>query len=379
MFKLCEFPGRAGRLPKGNLFYSKKEESMSIKKVLATIVGILFMLILFVLPGHAKVILKLQSGLPLALPVLGSNVNWIAEKVKEATNGEVLITVFEPGKIVGAMEILEAVSKGQIEAGYTPSGFWEGKMSGAAFFTAVPFGPEIPEYIAWMFHGNGLKLYQEMYDSAGYKVKVLPTTIMSAETSGWYRKKINSPADLKGLNIRFFGLGGKVMKKLGASVSLLPGSEIFPALERGAIDATEFSVPTVDTRMGFYKIAKYNYFPGWHQPSTINEVLINKTTWDKLSKAHQTLIEMVCMAAMTYSIAHSEGAQGKVIKENKEKHGVENIYWSKDMLDLFNKTWLEVAEEEAAKDAFFKKVWLDLKAFRAEYKSWLDLGFLPRK
>jgi TRAP-type mannitol/chloroaromatic compound transport system substrate-binding protein len=202
---------------------------------------------------------------------------------------------------------------------------------------------------------------------------------MSAETSGWYRKKINSPADLKGLNIRFFGLGGKVMKKLGASVSLLPGSEIFPALERGAIDATEFSVPTVDTRMGFYKIAKYNYFPGWHQPSTINEVLINKTTWDKLSKAHQTLIEMVCMAAMTYSIAHSEGAQGKVIKENKEKHGVENIYWSKDMLDLFNKTWLEVAEEEAAKDAFFKKVWLDLKAFRAEYKSWLDLGFLPRK
>jgi len=352
---------------------------MATRKLLAASLGVFFIITLFAGSVQAKVILKLQSGIPLALPVLGSNATWIAEKIKDATNGELTITVFEPGKLVGAMEVLEAVSKGQIEAGYGPSGFWEGKMSGAAFFTAIPFGPEIPEYIAWMFYGNGLKLYQEMYDSAGYNVKVLPTIIMSAETSGWYRKKINSPADLKGMNIRFFGLGGKVMKKMGASVSLLPGGEIFPALERGALDATEFSVPTVDTRMGFYKVAKFNYFPGWHQPATLNEVLINKATWNKLSKAHQTIIEMVCMAGMIHSIAHSEGPQGKIVKENKEKHGVQNVYWSKEMLDLFHKTWLEVAEEEAAKDAFFKKVWLDVQAFRAEYKTWLDLGFLPRK
>ncbi|HUT44270.1 MAG TPA: TRAP transporter substrate-binding protein, partial [Desulfobacterales bacterium] len=284
------------------------------KTLLGVSLFLIFGLVLtFAGPVHAgKNIFKVQSGLPTVLPVLGSNVNWISEKVDAATGGEIIMKVYEPGKIVGPMEILEAVSKGQIDAGYGPSGFWEGKMSGAAFFTAVPFGPEAPEYIAWMYHGNGLKLYQEMYDQGGYNVKVFPAVILSPETSGWFRKPIKSPDDLKGLNMRFFGLGGKVMQRLGVSVSLLPGGEVFPALERGAIDATEFSMPIVDQRLGLYKIAKYNYFPGWHQQATINELLINKDKWNALSKSQQTIIEMVCMAAMTESIAASESGQGKI-------------------------------------------------------------------
>ena len=232
--------------------------------------------------------------------------------------------------------------------------------------------------MAWLYYGNGRKLYQEMYDQAGYKVHVVPCAIIAPETSGWFAKEIAGPADLKGLKMRFFGLGGKVMQKQGVSTSLLPGGEIFPALEKKAIDATEFSMPAIDERLGFYKIAKYNYFPGWHQQATLFELLVNKGQWEKMDKSQQALVEVTCKASMADSFANGEAIQADVMKRNLEERGVKIKYWSEDMLSLYEKTWQEVAAEEASKDAFFKKVWDDLTAFRDKYDLWESYAFLPR-
>jgi TRAP-type mannitol/chloroaromatic compound transport system substrate-binding protein len=223
-----------------------------------------------------------------------------------------------------------------------------------------------------------MSLYQEMYDQAGFNVKVLPCAIIAPETSGWFAREINSPEDLKGLKMRFFGLGGKVMQKLGVATSLLPGGEIFPALEKGAIDATEFSMPAIDARLGFHKLVKYNYFPGWHQQATVFELLINKKVWEGASDQHQAIIENACKAQVAESFAEGEAIQHTVMQENVEKNGVIIKQWSPEMLDVFKKTWEETAAEESA-DPFFKKVLDDMNAFRDGYTVWKNNAFLPRK
>ncbi|MEW5912602.1 MAG: TRAP transporter substrate-binding protein [Thermodesulfobacteriota bacterium] len=326
-----------------------------------------------------KVILKTQSIYGLSVPILGDTMTWLSQEVNKASAGEVIFKNYDPGKLVPGMEILESVSKGRIQAGYASPGFWAGKLPAGPLFGSVPFGPEAPEYLAWMFAGNGMKLYQEMYDRAGYKVKAFPIALLSPETSGWFAREIKSVNDLKGLKMRFFGLGGNAMQKLGVNVTLLTPAEIFPALEKGAIDATEFSMPIIDKNLGFYKVVKYNYYPGWHQQATFLELLINKDVWEKqLSAAQRALIELAVRASLLQSLARGEALQGEVIKENATKRGVHNMYWSPELLAAFKKAWNEVRQEQCAKDPFFKKVWDDLEAFRANYAYWNNLAFLPR-
>ncbi len=325
-----------------------------------------------------RVMLRLQQAYSAALPVLGTGVTWWAEQVGKVSGGNMKVKIYEPGKLVKAFEILEAVSAGKVDAGAAGAGFWAGKLPAAPIFSSIPFGPEADEYIAWLYQGNGLKLDQEMYDQAGYNVKVLPAVMLVPETAGWFRKPIETLDDLKGLKMRFYGYGGQAMQKLGVSVSLMPPAELFPALEKGVLDATEFSMPTIDERLGFYKIAKYNYFPAWHQQATIVDVLINKDKWNSMSETQQQILEIVTMASITNCIAVGESTQGAVIKENIEKRGVKNMYWTEDKLEAFKKAWLEVAQEMEEKDPFFKKAYADLKAFREEYRYWNSLGFLPR-
>lgn len=326
-----------------------------------------------------KLLLKTPIAFSTALPGLGSPIPRVAEQIKVMSGGSIKMKVYEPGKLVPPFEILEAVSSGKINSGYTTAGYWAGKIPASPLFSAVPFGPEAGEYMAWMYYGNGLKLYQEMYDQAGFNVHVMPCAIIAPETSGWFAKEINSPEDLKGLKMRFFGLGGKVMQKLGVATSLLPGGEIFPALEKGAIDATEFSMPAIDARLGFHKLVKYNYFPGWHQQATVFELLINKAVWEKSSDQHKAIIENACKASMTDSFAEGEAIQHDVMKDNVENKGVIMKQWSPEMLDIFRATWAEVAAEEAGKDAFFKTVLDDMTAFRDGYSIWKENAFLPRK
>ena len=234
------------------------------------------------------------------------------------------------------------------------------------------------EKSTWMLYDDGMKYFQQMYDDNGYNVKVLLCGMYAPETSGWFKKEINSMEDLQGLNMRFFGLGAEVMQKLGVSTSLLAGGDIFPALERGAIDATEFSMPLVDANLGFYNIAKYNYFPGWHQPSTMFELLINKDRWEELDEIAQNQIEIACMANLADNFAEGEAKNFPAMKENVEEHGVEIKNWNEEQLQQFESAWLEVAGELGAEDPFFQEVWDDLQQFRQDYKLWSNNIYLPR-
>lgn len=324
-----------------------------------------------------KLLLKTPIAFGSHLPALGTPIVWVSEQLKTVSDGKMKMKIYEPGKLVSPPEILDAVSSGKVNSGYATAGYWQGKMPAAALFSAVPFGPEAGEYMAWLYYGNGMNLYQEMYDQAGYNVKVLPCAIISPETSGWFSKPIEKPEDLKGLNMRFFGLGASVMEKLGVGTVQLPGGEIFGALEKGAIDATEFSQPAIDQRLGLHKIAKYNYFPGWHQQATVFELLINKDTWGKMSKGQKAIVETTCKASMTNAIAEGEAMQFEVMQKAAE-NGVHIRYWNQTMLDTFKSKWDEVVVEKTAADPFFKKVWDDLSTFREGYDLWEANAFLPR-
>ncbi|MCB2227710.1 MAG: TRAP transporter substrate-binding protein [Desulfarculaceae bacterium] len=324
------------------------------------------------------VLLKVPVTFSTELPGLGSTIKWVSERIGTLSGGAIKMKVYEPKKLVAPFEILESVSKGKVNAGYSMSAYWAGKINAAPIFSAIPFGPDASEYLAWMYYGNGLKFWQEMYDKNGYNVHVLLCGVIAPETSGWFNKEINTPEDLKGLRMRFFGFGGKVMQKMGVSTSLLPGGEIFPALEKKALDATEFSMPAIDKRLGFYKVVKYNYYPGWHQQASLFELLINKDTWNSLSKHQKMCLEIITRAATADSLAFVESLQAPVIKENVTKRGVINKYWSPEMLAAYKKAWLEVVEEEKKKDPFFAKVWDDLSKFREEYEYWSSVAFLPR-
>lgn len=326
-----------------------------------------------------KILLKVPMAYPSALPGLGTTIIWMSERVELLSNNTMKIKIYEPGELVPAFEMLDAVHAGKVNASYGVSGYWSGKFPAADFFTAVPFGPEATEYVAWIYYGGGMELWQEMYDRNKMNVKALLCGVLPPETSGWYVKKIDSIDDYKGLPIRFFGLGGKVLQKLGASVTLLPGGEVFAAIEKRAIEGAEFSMPAIDTKLGFYKVAKYNYFPGWHQQATLFELLINKDVWEKqMSERQRELIETLCKASTLNTMAWTESIQYEVMLKNKNERGVSNMYWSDEMLDAFKKAWTEVAEENAAKDPFFKKVWDNLSKFRSDYAIWRSYGFLPR-
>ncbi|WP_282121488.1 TRAP transporter substrate-binding protein [Ruegeria atlantica] len=326
-----------------------------------------------------KLLLKTPIAFSTELPGLGSPIPRVAEQLDLMSGGTLKMKVYEPGKLVPPFEILDAVSTGKINSGYTTAGYWAGKIPAAPLFSAVPFGPEAGEYMAWLYYGNGMSLYQEMYDQAGYNVHVIPCAVIAPETSGWFATEINSPEDLSGLKMRFFGLGGKVMQKLGVATSLLPGGEIFPALEKGAIDATEFSMPAIDARLGFHKLVKFNYFPGWHQQATVFELMINKDVWNETSEQHKAIIENACKASMADSFAEGEAIQHAALIDNVENNGVTIKQWSPEMLDTFRATWDEVAAEEAANDAFFAKVLSDMNEFRDGYVLWKTNAFLPRQ
>ncbi|MCI4664971.1 MAG: TRAP transporter substrate-binding protein [Neomegalonema sp.] len=327
--------------------------------------------------ASAQETIEMTSAFPQSLPVLGTGALDFVKKIN-GISGEVEFKHFDPGKLVPTLEALDAISSGSVDAGFMTPGYWQGKMATASLFSAVPFGPEAGEFLAWILYDDGAKLWQEMYDKNGYNVKVLPCGVIAPETSGWFRKEIKTLDDLKGLNMRFFGLGAKVMEKLGVSTSLLAAGDIFPALERGSIDATEFSMPVIDARLGFFKIAKYNYFPGWHQPATMFELLINKDKWDSLSDKAKKQIEIACLANISTTFAEGEAINYSSMVENAEKRGVIIKRWPAEILTAYEKAWGEVVTEIAAKDPMFKAVWDDLTKFRKGYKVWSDNIYLPR-
>ncbi len=323
-----------------------------------------------------KVRWRMPIAFPSNLPALGTPAQYAAEQLGLASGGNMQLRVYEPGKLVPAFDILAAVSDGKTEAGYTWIGYDQGKVAAVPLFAAVPFGLKPWAFMAWYYEGGGHDMLQEVYANKGFKVHAELCGIIGPETAGWYKAPLESLKDYEGLKIRFAGLGGKVIQKLGASVTMMPGGELFQALERGTIDATEFSLPVIDQSLGFDKVVKFNLFPGWHQPFTAQYMLVNKGEWDKLGGDGKALVRNVCMASVVKGLAESEYQQGAVIAGFAEK-GVTAQKLPLEILTELKRITDEVLAEESANDADFKRVYESQQAFQKQYRLWEGLGYLP--
>jgi TRAP-type mannitol/chloroaromatic compound transport system substrate-binding protein len=208
-----------------------------------------------------------------------------------------------------------------------------------------------------------------------YNIESMLCSTIAPEASGWLRKEIKSLDDLKGLKMRFFGLGANVMQKMGVQTQILQAGEIFQALQLGTLDATEFSMPVMDLTLGFHQVAKHYYFPGWHQMATFVHLLVSKKKWDELSDTHKEIIKSACQDTMLQQFTEGEAVQAKALKEIQSK-GVTLHYWPKEILDAYRKAWGEVIEEQKAKSPEFAKTWASLSKFREEYKVWRQYGYL---
>lgn len=315
---------------------------------------------------------RVTSAFGTHLPSLGENPIDVANRLRTASGGRIDWTIDDPGEVVPAFAIVEAVRAGKIEAGYTWLGYDEGRLAASVLFGAVPFGMTPWEYLAWWVRGGGLDLAHEIYHPLG--IEPILCGIIGPETAGWFRKEIEKPEDLEGLKIRFAGLGGRALQRLGASVTMMPGGEIFQALEKGAIDATEFSLPEVDSRLGFDRVARFNYFPGWHQPHTAFHLVAHKPTWDALPTATQAMIELACGSGVYRNLANAEATQGAVIA-GFIGSGVETRTLSPALLATLEAAAREVLEEEAAADPDFARILAHQNAFRSEYARWRTLAY----
>jgi TRAP-type mannitol/chloroaromatic compound transport system substrate-binding protein len=316
---------------------------------------------------------RMHSAYAKALPVAGNTAFKIAETVKLLSGGKFDIRVFEPGALVAGAQYYDAVSKGSINAAYGSPGFNAGKNSAYNFFAAVPFGPSTGEMLAWLRYGGGLALARELY--ARDNLYMMPCGILPPESAGWFRKEIKSLEDFKGLKMRFFGLGAKVMERFGVSPQLLAPGEVYQALELGTIDAAEQSVPAIDRGLGFYKVAKFNYFPGWHQPSTVQELVINLANWKSLNDGQRKMIEVACDEATIDQYADGEAGQFDILKKN-EADGVKIVTYPDEFIKAFRSEWEKVIAAEIAANPDSKKVWESLSAFRNNYKIWGERAYL---
>ncbi|SDF09243.1 TRAP-type mannitol/chloroaromatic compound transport system, substrate-binding protein [Thalassobaculum litoreum DSM 18839] len=320
-----------------------------------------------------KVRWKMHSAFGTNVAVLGPVGVRITDWVNKISDGDFDIKLFEPGALAGGYAYYDPISQGAFDAAYGTPGANQGKNSAFAFLSTWPFGPGALEFNAWLQYGGGVEIGKELYARDG--IEYFYCGMIPPETSGWFREPIESLDQLKGLKMRFFGVGAKVMQKLGVSTQQLAGGDIYPALELGTIDATEFSMPAIDRSYGFYQIAKYNYFPGWHQQSTTNEVLVNKANWEGLEDVKKAQFEVACKANIGVELAEGEALQPAAMIAN-QKDGVTNVTWSDDVLNTLREKWEEVLQEELAANPDVQKLWDSYTAFHEEYKVWGEMGYL---
>jgi TRAP-type mannitol/chloroaromatic compound transport system substrate-binding protein len=324
--------------------------------------------------AQQKVRLNLASAFPSSLTLIGEAAPKLAKKVERISGGTLEIRVNEPGALVPALQAIQATSQGSVDAAWSNGGFFASTDSAFNMFASVPFGPGIPEYLAWIYHGGGLQLSRELFGKHG--IHNIPCAIIPPEASGWFRKEIKTVQDLKGLKMRFFGLGAKTMAKLGVATQLLAPGDIFQALQLGTIDATEFSLPSMDQKFGFYQVAKFYYFPGWHQQATFLEVYVNKKRFDSLSEQHKAMLESACGELTRDVIAEGEATQWRAMTEMRDKHGVKIMRWSPEIMAAIEKAWNEVIAEESKANPNFKRVYGSYAKFRADYAVWREHGYL---
>jgi len=326
---------------------------------------------------------KMVTTWPPKLDVLQEGCERLAKRIGELSNGRLKIQVFAAGELVPALESFQAVSDGTVEVGSGASYYWAGKEPATQWFAAVPFGMNAQGMSAWFHGGDGLKLWEEVY--APFNLIPRPGGSTGVQMGGWFNKEINSIDDFKGLKMRIPGLGGKVIAKAGGTVVLLPGGEIFTSLERGVIDATEWVGPLHGLRFGFFKAAKYYYYPGWHEPGTYLEYFFNKKAYMSLPKDLQHIVDAACVENEHWVLAQFDARNGAALQTLINKHKVPVVPFPDKVLSAMMPLAEEVLEEEAAKSPMAKKVNESFKKFQKDVGTWGSIsekayynGILPK-
>lgn len=321
----------------------------------------------------APVEIDIASTFSSSLPMLGQGMQRMIDRVTRASGGTLVLRLHEPGALAPAAQTVDAVARGSVPAAWAGAGWFAGRDSAFNLFSTVPFGPAAAEYLAWLDHGGGLQLSRELFHAQG--VHNIPCALLPPEASGWFRQEIRSVEQLRGLRIRFFGLGAQVMERLGARTVQLPPGEIAAAFAAGTIDAAEFSVPSMDLPLGLHRHARFYYFPAWHQQATLFDLYVNLDRWRALSPQHQTIIELACSDLIREMLARGEAEQGGALRDLQEE-GVELRRWSPEILVAFEDAWNAVVAENIRANPNFERVWKSYDSFRSTHAIWRRLNFL---
>ncbi|MFC3532201.1 TRAP transporter substrate-binding protein [Vogesella facilis] len=314
---------------------------------------------------------RLASSFPKSLDTIYGGAEQLSKRVSELTGGKFQIRVFPGGEIVPGTQVLDAVQNGTVECGHTCSYYYVGKNKTFAFDTTLPFGLTSRQQNAWLYYGGGMKLLREFF--AKYNVVNFPGGNTGTQMGGWFRKEVKSLADLKGLKMRIPGFGGEIMAALGAIPQTLAGGDIYPALEKGTIDATEWVGPYDDEKLGFYKVAQHYYYPGFWEPGPNVSFYVSKKEWDKLPPEYKAAFEAAAAEA-NVSMQAEYDAKNPVALVSLLQKGTKLHQYPADVMKAAQKAAFELYEQEAASNPDFKKIYAEWKKFRTLQHGWFNLA-----
>jgi TRAP-type mannitol/chloroaromatic compound transport system substrate-binding protein len=311
---------------------------------------------------------KMVTAWPPNFPIFQEGAEQLAKDIEVMSNGRLKIQVFAGGQLVPALQVFDVVSQGTVQMGHATAQFWAGTIPAAQFMSAMPFGMTANGMNAWLYEGGGLALWRELYEP--FNLLPFPAGNTGVQMGGWFRHKIETIDDLKGLKMSIPGLGSQVLAKAGVTTRLLAGGEIYTALERGIIDATEWAAPFHDMRFGFPKIAKYYYYPGWHEPGTVLELIINRQAWANLPKDLQKILEVATRSLNQWIYAEFEALNSKALQKLKLQEGIKILPFPPEVIQELKRLSEETLAQEAAKDSTFAKVYEAYKTFQAQHARW---------
>jgi TRAP-type mannitol/chloroaromatic compound transport system substrate-binding protein len=314
---------------------------------------------------------RMASSYSLSFPILGDLAKRVEQKIWRVSDGLFKIQFYNPGALVAPRHAFDAVSSGAIDAAFSSPTEWSEKIKALSLFSAVPFGLSAREYMAWFYFYDGQKIFNDIYHKRG--IHSLICGMSAPEASGWFKKEIQTTEDLRGLRMRISGLGARVMQKLGVKTQTLLDDDVLFAFESGTLDAAEFYQPAVDLQIGLHKVANNYYFPGWHQPATLFEMIINLDAWKALSTTQRSQLEAVCGDNVRHSLAQSEAIQFNALKRMVAE-GVILQTWPTEVLNKLRAAWQDVTAEETLMNKEFGYVWRSQKAFREEFSIWNELA-----
>lgn len=316
--------------------------------------------------------LKMVTSWPKDFPGLGTAARRFGERLEKASDGRFTVKLYAGGELVHPLECNDAVQQGTADLYHSADYYYQGKLKGYAFFCAVPFGFRPDEIDAWVHHGGGQALWDEI--GAQFGIKHLMCSNTGSQMGGWFKKPMGSVEDFKGLKMRIPGLGGDVIKTLGGTSVTLAGSEIMPALQSGTIDATEWVGPWNDLAFGFYKVVKNYYYPGFHEPGSMLGLGINKKFWDGLSESDKALFEACATAENNYGLAEFNANNAAALETLVSKHGVQVQEFSDDIFKAMGEASKDVLASAGAADPLTKKVYESFMAFRKNVVGWSKLS-----